>query len=140
MVGTIMNWLPDPIVTMKFVIFFELGFENSRYVQAIREGRTNTNADIGTGEVGRQFIGFTSRVHIFLMILYFVLHWYDYGLVKSIVLFCATMFLIAPLLSGLLLTRLELYFREALWGYSSILIYPAAIWLAFGFSWFGTFL
>jgi hypothetical protein len=137
--GGIMDWLPDPNVAMKFFIFFALGFENSRYVQAIREGRAEINTNVGTGETGRKFIGFTSYLHLCLMFLFFALHWFDYGFTKTIILFCATMFIIAPLISGLLLARLEYYFKEALWGYSSILVYPAAIWLAFSFSWFGAF-
>lgn len=102
-----MDWLPAPYVTMKLYMFFALGFENSRYVQAIREGRAKIDTNVGTGETGRKFIGITSRVHLCLMFLFFALSWYEFGLTKSIILFGATMFIIAPLVSGLLLARLE---------------------------------
>lgn len=126
-----MNWLPDPYVTILFILFFAFGFENSRYILAIRQGQTEL------GEFGTKFIAFTSYAHIALMILFLALHWYDYGLVKTIILFGFTIFLIAPLLSGILITKLELFFREALWGISSLLIYPTAYWLMSGMSWFG---
>jgi hypothetical protein len=134
-----MNWLPDPYIAAKFFAFFALGFENSRYVQALRNRTAQIDIDVGTGALGRKLIGITSRVHIFLMLLFFALHWYDFGFVKSIVLYGATMLIVGPLVSGILLAKMEYYFKEALWGYASILIYPSAIWLAFSFSWFGAF-
>ena len=73
------------------------------------------------------------------MILVFALHWYDFGILKTLVLFGLVVFIAGPVVSGVLFTRLELYFGEALWGYSSILIYPTAAWLALSFSWFGVF-
>jgi len=73
------------------------------------------------------------------MPLFFALHFYDYGLIRSAILFGAVILIIGPLVSGILSARLEVYFKEALWGWSSILIYPAAIWLAVSFSWFGIF-
>jgi len=60
-----MDWLPDPKIAIKLIIFFELGFENNRYVQAIRDGRAKITSDIGTGKTGQKFIGITSRVHFF---------------------------------------------------------------------------
>jgi hypothetical protein len=126
-----MDWIPEPLIIFKFFLFFALGFENSRYIQAIRSGQTEI------GEFGRRFVGFTSYAHACLMALVFALHWYDFGLAKTAVLFITIMFVVAPIISGAVLAKWEYYFREALWGYASMLIYPSATWLLFSFSWFG---
>jgi hypothetical protein len=126
-----MDWIPEPSVALKFILFFGLGFETHRYVQAIR------NKQVEVGELGRRFIGLTSWLHAFLMVLVFLLHWYDFGFIKTIVLFVGTMLVVAPILSGVVLARTELYFGDAWWGIASVLLYPAAIWLLLSFSWFG---
>ena len=77
--------------------------------------------------------------HIALMALFFLLHWYDFGAAKTLVLFGTTIFLIGPIIFGIALARIEVYFREAWWGWCSLLVYPVAIWLAFSFTWFGAF-
>jgi hypothetical protein len=132
-----MNFLPDPYIALKFVILFALGFENSRYLAALRAGTAQNDTDVGTGPVGRMFIGGTSWVHGFLMVLFVPVRWYDFGFIKTLILYGGTILIVAPLISGILMARVEYYFKEALWGYASILIYPSAIWLAFSFSWFG---
>src|SRR5262249_2192225 len=95
------DWKPEPSVALKFILFFGLGFETHRYVQAIR------NKQVEVGELGRRFIGLTSWLHAFLMVLVFLLHWYDFGFIKTIVLFVGTMLVVAPILSGVVLARTE---------------------------------
>jgi|SRR5262249_4622610 len=76
------DWKPEPSVALKFILFFGLGFETHRYVQAIR------NKQVEVGELGRRFIGLTSWLHAFLMVLVFLLHWYDFGIYQDYSIIC----------------------------------------------------
>jgi len=137
MIGGTMSWImPHPVVLLKFLLFFCLAFENSRYVAALRSGSTRTL--MATTPTSGKFIIATYRVALVLMPVFLVLHWYDFGFWKTLGLFGITI-VASMVISGVLLASAELYFREAWWALSSLLLYPSALWLALSFSWFGYF-